>query len=172
MTSWSSTSLGLGYVAEQCSKLLLVDDCRGLHYPINIYNYIYIYIRVYRDYYHQFSINSEKTREMEQHKFRALLNFFVNPLCSTETVVFFDVTEEDHHFMTEDVFIRTIRNRFFLRGIRRVVQLPSAQSWKPPKGYSFDVDTARNHYCDTEKALGTFCLAQDAVCLRLSLYFF
>lgn len=47
--------------------------------------------------------------------------------------------------MTEDVFIRTIRNRFFLRGIRRVVQLPSSQSWKPPKGYSFDVDTAENY---------------------------
>lgn len=74
--------------------------------------------------------------------------------------------------MTEDVFIRTIRNRFFLRGIRRVVQLPSAHSWKPPKGYSFDVDTARNHFCDTEKPLGTFCLAQDAVCLRLPVYFF
>lgn len=47
--------------------------------------------------------------------------------------------------MTEDVFIRTIRNRFFLRGIRRVVQLPNAQSWKPPKGYSFDLETAENH---------------------------
>lgn len=66
------------------------------------------------------------------------------------------VIDEDHHFMTEDVFIRTIRNRFFLRGIRRVVQLPSAHSWKPPKGYSFDVDTARNHFCENAEFIGPY----------------
>lgn len=47
--------------------------------------------------------------------------------------------------MTEEVFIRTIRNRFFLRGVRRVVQLPSSQNWTLPSGYSFDLDTAANH---------------------------
>ena len=44
-------------------------------------------IQYISDYHHQFSINYEKTSEMEHRKLRVLLNFAVNPLCSTETVV-------------------------------------------------------------------------------------
>lgn len=51
--------------------------------------------------------------------------------------------------MTEDVFIRTIRNRFFLKNIRCVVQLQRPQNWKLPEGYSLDMDTAQNHYSES-----------------------
>ena len=50
--------------------------------------------------------------------------------------------------MTEDHFVKTVQRRFFLRGIRRVVQLPDAQHPSLPRNFSLDMDTAANHRSD------------------------
>ncbi|CAK9048564.1 unnamed protein product [Durusdinium trenchii] len=63
---------------------------------------------------------------------------------------------EGEHRMTEDVFIRTIRNRFFLKNIRCVVQLQRPQNWKLPEGYSLDMDTAQNHYSENSDFVGPY----------------
>ena len=72
--------------------------------------------------------------------------------------------------MTEDVFIRTIRNRFFLRGIRCVVQLPKAENWKLPKGYSLDVDTAQNHFSEPKFVNQKIVVERN--CLFLNFFLF
>ncbi|CAJ1329655.1 unnamed protein product, partial [Effrenium voratum] len=62
---------------------------------------------------------------------------------------------EGEQLMTEDKFIRTIRNRFFLRGIRRVVQLPSASA-NLPEGFNLDEDTATNHSGEKGQFVGPY----------------
>ncbi|CAE7607001.1 unnamed protein product [Symbiodinium sp. CCMP2456] len=66
------------------------------------------------------------------------------------------VTSEGRQVMTEDHFVKTVQRRFFLRGIRRVVQLPDAQHPSLPKDFNLDMDTAANHRSDTDPFVGPY----------------
>ena len=107
---------------------------------------------------HLFRASAEKNILQKENFIKLCQSLLHIDLTFRELERIFDIVviDEEHHFMTEDVFIRTIRNRFFLRGIRRVVQLPSSQSWKPPKGYSFDVDTAENYNDEDADFIGPY----------------
>ncbi|CAE6947781.1 unnamed protein product [Symbiodinium sp. KB8] len=71
------------------------------------------------------------------------------------------VTSEGRQVMTEDHFVKTVQRRFFLRGIRRVVQLPDAQHPSLPRNFSLDMDTAANHRSDSDPFVGPYAKIRE-----------